>query len=479
MRRISWLMVLLLASLTPGSQTRLQADERPSVLLILADDLAFDAVHDRNPEVQTPHLDQLFRSGTTFSHCYNMGGWNGAICIASRTMLNSGRALWKAPQKKAEVQALVQQRQFLSQMLHDSGYFTCMTGKWHLPVPPDKVFDAVKNPRGGMPHDSEQYGRPVPGVQETWSPSDPKFGGYWTGGKHWSEVTADDAVEFVHQASHRSVPTFFYVAFNAPHDPRQSPAEYVARYPRQNVTVPRDFLPDYPYRDAMGLTNLRDENLAPHPRTPEAVQTHRSEYYALITHLDDQIGRILKSLDETGLREKTIICFTADHGLSIGHRGLLGKQNLYDPSVRVPFVISGPGIAAGTVRDEPIYLQDIMPTFLDIAGVSVPQSVDFRSLWPVLHGQAGPARQAIYGAYTTTQRMIRTDRYKLILYPLAQRARLFDLQADPDEMHDLLAGENPPPAARDQAALLFEKLLKLQHETGDTLDLPAAFPQFK
>ena len=113
---------------------------------------------------------------------------------------------------------------------------------------------------------------------------------------------------------------------------------------------------------------MRDEDLAPFPRTAFAVQTHRREYYAAVTHLDAQIGRILDALEKSPAAANTYVFFTADHGLSCGEHGLMGKQNLYDASVRVPFIVAGPGVPAGKKIDAPVYLQDAMPTVLKLAG---------------------------------------------------------------------------------------------------------------
>ncbi len=170
------------------------------------------------------------------------------------------------------------------------------------------------------------------------------------------------------EATQREEPFFMYLAFNAPHDPRQSPQSYLDRYPVEQVSVPENFQPLYPFADAIGCgKGLRDERLAPFPRTPHAVQVHRREYYALITHMDAQIGRILESLQATGKADNTWIFFSADHGLAVGQHGLLGKQNMYDHSVRVPFMVVGPNVAADRRIDEPIYLQDVMPTTLELA----------------------------------------------------------------------------------------------------------------
>ncbi len=314
----------------------------------------------------------------------------------------------------------------------------------------------------------EAYHRPKADGSDPWDPTDPKFGGHWSGGKHWSEALADDAEMLLRQAADRDKPFFMYLAFNAPHDPRQSPGEYINRYALNDIRLPANFQPDHPNREAIGCTEAtRDEALAPIPRTEHAVRTHRREYFAIISHLDAQIGRILAALDETGKAENTVVFFTSDQGLAVGHHGLMGKQNLYDHSVRVPFTVAGPGIAKDRRVTTPIYLQDIMPTTLELAGVPVPEQVQFKSLLPLLRGERIRQYDAIYGAYMNLQRMVCANGFKLIYYPPLDQRVLFDLNNDPEEMHDL----SEDPAHAERMADLWRKLLALQDEMGDTLAL--------
>ena len=164
---------------------------------------------------------------------------------------------------------------------------------------------------------------------------------------------ANETMGFLENASASENPFFMYIAFNAPHDPRQSPKEYVDMYPVDEIALPANFLPEYPYKDKMGCSKtLRDEMLAPFPRTEYAVKVNRQEYYAIITHMDAQIGRILKKLEETGQSDNTYIFFSADHGLSVGQHGLLGKQNMYEHSLRPPMIIVGPDIPEGKKKYE-------------------------------------------------------------------------------------------------------------------------------
>ena len=260
-----------------------------------------------------------------------------------------------------------------------------------------------------------------------------------------------------------------YIAFNAPHDPRQSPQEFLEKYPVSRIKLPQSFMPEYPYKDAIGCgPSLRDEKLAPFPRTEYSIQIHRREYYSLITHLDQQIGRILDSLEKSGLADNTYVFFTADHGLAVGNHGLVGKQNMYDHSIRVPFLVTGPQVKRDHRISAPIYLQDVMATTLELASVPKPSTTDFHSFLPLLRGETDRSHyDAIYGAYLQLQRCVVMDQWKLIVYPAAGVTRLYNLNNDPLELKDVASD----PANTDRKKVLFQKLLTLQSEFGDKMSL--------
>lgn len=452
-------------------------DKAPNIMFIFADDQMFKTVHSLgNDEVQTPNLDKLVGNGVTFTHAYNQGSWTGAVCVASRTMLNTGLFLWHAQKVDRKTDALYrQQGKLWPQLLEKAGYETFMTGKWHVKADAEAAFEFTKNIRGGMPKQTKEgYNRPIEGQPDPWKPWDKKFGGYWQGGRHWSEVLGDDAVGFIEQASKSDKPFFMYLAFNAPHDPRQSPKEYVDKYPLEKVKVPESFLPEYPYKDAIGCgKGLRDEKLAPFPRTHYAVKVNRQEYYAIITHMDAQVGLILDALEKSGKADNTYIFFSADHGLAVGHHGLMGKQNLFDHSVRVPLIVAGPGISKNKKNNAAVYLQDIMPSTLQLAGVDKPDHVQFKSLMPLIEGKVNQSYEAVYGAYLGVQRMVTEGAYKLILFPKIKKVLLFNIKADPLEMKNL--ADNPK--YRRVIKKLFARLLELQKETGDELDLKSVYPE--
>lgn len=320
------------------------------------------------------------------------------------------------------------------------------------------------------------YGRPTGPDDLEWLPQDTVNGGFWEGGKHWSEVVRDDALDYLDMAAKSDHPFFMYLAFNAPHDPRQAPQRFQDMYPLDSIEVPANFLPEYPFKDHMGNSpKLRDEALAPYPRTEYAVKVHRKEYYALVTHMDEQIGKILNALEASGKLENTYIFFTADHGLSVGHHGLIGKQSMFDHSIRIPLMVMGPNIPKGKIFDQDIYLQDIMPTTLELADVEKPDYVQFNSLMDIITNDKAQSHYAdgVYGAYTDTQRMIRKDGYKLLVYPKIKKVLLFDMKSDPHEMNDLAE----LPEYEDKVNTMFKDLLKLQEEMGDELSLKSIYEE--
>lgn len=483
--------VLLLSSV---AIVQAKIEKKPNIVLIFADDMTYQSLGcTSNGEVITPNLDRLRSQGTYFSHAYNQGGYNGAISTASRSMMNTGRYLWKAMDqvqgqlgggnnwpKGVERYVPVKPKgpvTLWSQYMEKEGYETYMTGKWHVPIGAEGVFNHVRHIRPGMPNQSKDgYARKfIKGMADKWTPTDTIYGGYWKGGKHWSEVLKDDALDYISNAENQKKPFFMYLAFNAPHDPRQAPQEYQDMYPLEDIKVPKNFIPIYPYCEEMAAgRGLRDERLAPFPRTRRSVKVNRKEYYALITHLDAQIGIILDALEKTGEMDNTYIFFTADHGLAVGDHGFIGKQNEYEASIRVPLMMVGPGIKKDKQVDSFVYLQDIMATALDLAGSDAVNKVDFKSFLKLAEGKTTETRDAIINCYVGCQRMVRTDKYKMIIYPNANMVRLYNEVKDPLEMHDLAQNPKNIPLMNK----LFEKFKKLQKEVSDPLDVTPYFNYF-
>lgn len=449
--------------------------ERPNFLFMIADDLTFRGVRAMgNSEVHTPNLDSLMSRGCMFTHCFHQGSWSGAVCVPSRTMLNSGLTAFRA-RKEIETTPL------WGETFGKAGYNTFLIGKWHLSKTTlARSFKETGPVSGGMFESGPSaYTRPSPG--NTWTPWDTSRKGQWLHTKEWEKaefekagkdeirhsaaVWADGAVEHLQEAAKGPEPFMMYVGFNSPHDPRQAPRDVVERYPQARIEVPPNYLPEHPFDQ--GDHKVRDELLAPFPRTREAVQLHRSEYYAHITYMDAQVGRILDALEKSGKAANTYIIFTADHGLAVGQHGLMGKQNLYDHSVRMPYVIAGPGIPRKKV-DALMYQHSTFATTCELGGIPLPKSVEFPSLTGLIHGSVKEQHDAMFCWYRTFQRSVRTHEHKLIVYPEAGVTQLFDIVKDPWETSDVSS-------RREYAAVkghLLDRLRKFQRDLGDDFCKP-------
>jgi arylsulfatase A-like enzyme len=434
---------------SPAVPQAAPATRPPNIVVILADDYRADAIGvSGNRYVRTPTLDRLAAAGALLTGAYNMGGFQGAICTPSRAMLMTSLAL-------TTVDEHLEGQATWPEQFARSGYRTFITGKWHNGAASlARVFErgravfvgGMANPYG-VPVQDFSRGGPAP-VTRTLE-------------KHDSEVFADEALAFLRE-QRAGQPFLCYVAFKAPHDPRVAPPVWHDRFRATPPPAPANFLPEHPFDN--GELQIRDELLLPRPRTEAAVRKELADYYASIGHLDEQIGRVLAELNRSGLAKDTIVVFSGDNGLAIGSHGLLGKQNLYEHSVRVPLILAGPGVPRGVRSEGLCYLQDVFPTLADLAGVPPIANTFGRSLRPLLDDPGAAFRPTVFTAYRDVQRAIRDGRFKLIRYPRIDRIQLFDLRADPLEREDLAGRpEHTGTVARMRAALKEE-----QARLGDT-----------
>jgi arylsulfatase A-like enzyme len=277
---------------------------------------------------------------------------------------------------------------------------------------------------------------------------------------------ADAAIEFLQNHDGKK-PFFVYVPFTAPHDPRQPPPSYREMYYRNLPPLPANFLPQLPF-DNGAMNGGRDENLGAWPRTEAMIRDQLAEYYGLITHLDEQIGRILSALNKSGQANNTIIIFAADNGLALGSHGLLGKQSVFEHSMRTPLIIAGPGIPRSKSTRAFTYLLDIFPTICDLLGVEPPTDLEGESLRPLWEGKKASLRDSVFLPYLQVQRAVRDERWKLIAYPKIGHLQLFDLQKDPHETNNLIGR----PEAAEHVTRLLKLMMQWQARVGDTLELP-------
>lgn len=449
----SLLSILLLGSCVPGEQTAKDQStnsEKPNVLFLFADDQRADALGcSGNPYIRTPNIDELATQGVRFSNNYVMGGHHGAICAPSRAMLMSGKSLF-------HVYDVLDGVSTMPMHFAKEGYQTFGTGKWHNSKASfEASFQQGRNVFiGGM---SDHFNVPCRELVDG-KLTEPVRKGFST------DLFADVANEFLEDYAQgdRTNPFFCYVAFTAPHDPRSPRPDYIGMYSDESMPLPGNFKKYHPFEfDHM---TIRDENLAPWPRTPEIIQASIADYYALISHVDERVGDLIETLKKQDLYDNTIIVYAADNGLAVGSHGLLGKQSLYEHSMKVPLIISGPGVPSDKVSEALVYLYDVFPTLAGLCNLPAPEGVDGKSLVPVIQGETDHVRTSLFTAYRHTVRAVRTDEWKLIRYPERDYTQLFNLKDDPLELNNL-AGD---PAYQSKQEELKQMILDWQVETDDT-----------
>jgi arylsulfatase A-like enzyme len=425
--------------------------QKPNVLILFADDQRADALGcSGNSYIKTPNIDKLAAEGVRFTNSYVMGGHHGAICAPSRAMLLTGKSLYN-------VYDVLDGVTTMPMFYARNGYETFGTGKWHNGI---KSFEASFQRGenvfiGGM---SDHYNVPCRTLGSDGKLTEPVMKGFST------DLFADAAIGFLDRYSKgkKEKPFFCYVAFTAPHDPRSPRKDYIGIYPDETIPLPGNFKKFHPF--VFDDMLVRDENLAPWPRTPEVIQASLADYYALITHLDSRVGDIIETLKRENLYDNTIIVYAADNGLAIGSHGLLGKQDLYEHSMKVPLIIRGKGIPRQKVSDAFVYLYDLFPTLAHLCNLPEPDGVDGKDLTSVIFGEKVNVRTSLFTTYRNTVRAVRDREWKLIRYPERHYTQLFNLKNDPLEINNL-AGN---PLYKSKVDEMMKLIIVWQKQTGDT-----------
>jgi len=445
--------------------------DKPDLLFFFTDDQRFDTLHALgNDQIHTPNLDALVARGTTFTRAHIPGGTCDAVCMPSRAMLHSGRTLFHLDR---EGQEIPEAHTTLGECFRAAGYTTFGTGKWHngrssfarsfscgdeiffggmgdhWNVPAYR-FDPTGNYQGKCPFVAE----PVHSNKLTYRDCD-----HIEAGKHSTDLFVDASLRFL-ETRNTAEPFLMYVSLMAPHDPRTMPKRFLELYDPKEIPLPGNFLPEHPIDT--GALKIRDEMLAEFPRDPDEIRRHIAEYYAMISHLDHALGRLVAALEAKGELENTIIVFAGDNGLAVGQHGLMGKQNLYDHSVRVPLVFAGPGVPQDRQSDGLVYLLDIFPSLCELSGVEVPESVEGKSVVPCLTDDTAKTRSSLLLSYADGIRGVTDGRHKLIEYACGE-TQLFDLSLDPMEIENIAAREDSSTVLQQ----LRQTLLSLSKEWED------------
>jgi arylsulfatase A-like enzyme len=329
----------------------------------------------------------------------------------------------------------------LAGTLQKSGYHTCYSGKWHNDGHPMQrgytTTSGLYSSGGGKgitQPETDDRGRPLTGYRG-WTFKDDQNKAELDKGVGLqpdnSRHIADGAIHAI-QTAPKDKPWLVHVNFAFPHDPRQWPAGMKNCYAPAKMPLPANFAAKHPFDH--GNIDGRDEQLLPTPRVKSEAREELAIYYAMITDLDAQLGRILAALSSP---DETIIIFTADQGLALGSHGLLGKQNQYEHSIRSPLILCGPGLPKNERSTALVTLHDLFPTLCELSGTTIPPTVTGKSLAPLLRHQTDRVHDFVTGMFTDTQRMICDEGWKFVLYPKANREQLFDLQTDPQELYDL------------------------------------------
>lgn len=450
---------------------------RPNVVFLITDDQRFDTINALgNSEIETPNLDYLCQRGVAFTNAYIMGATSGAVCMPSRAVYNTGRSLFRIEGKGERIPP---EHTTMGEHFGLNGYYTFGTGKWHSDGDSfiRSFADGANIFLGGM---DDHWNMPVcdyPADGVFPEPEERPWDG-GTGepgmkarrfdrvarGVHSTELFARSAIEFLHNYS-GDAPFFLYAAFTAPHDPRSAPQSFRTKYDPANLTLPDNYSPRHPFYNG---DDGRDEHIVPHPYLPDRIRRETADYYAMVSHYDHWVGEIIDGLKVAGELDNTIIVHTADHGLAVGRHGLMGKQSLYEHSIHVPLLLSGPGIPEDERRDTFVSSVDLFSTLCDLTEFEPPSSAEGHSFRNAMKDSTLVHRDHILTAFLDIHRAVRDRRYKLIEYVVdgVRHTQLFDLFRDPAETVNLA---NDPAYAGIRSSL-FDRLVAWRKEYGDPAD---------
>ncbi len=463
------LLLLLLTLFTViGSGSSALAAEKPNILYIIVDDQSPFDLKPYNPtsQLDAPNIEQLARDGMVIENAYQMGSWVGAVCTASRHMVMSGRTVWHIPNKRGRKENPNQtnpklvppglEQNTLAAVFNRAGYSTMRTCK------NGNSYEAA-NKQFTVRRDATKRG----GTDES--------------GSAWHAEQVLDYLSERQQAGDED-PFMIYFGLSHPHDTRDGKPELLAKYGASNhkdqnspppgsdkqPPLPINYLPAHPFHH--GQPGLRDEEKVSgvwNRRDEHTIRNEIGRQFACSENIDIQIGRVLEKLEAMGELDNTYIVYTSDHGMAIGRHGLQGKQNLYDHTWRVPMIVKGPGITAGTRAKGNVYLLDTLATLCDFAGIKSPETNEGLSFKPIAEGKKETSRDTLYGVYCggtkPGMRCVRRGDWKLIKYDVldgtVRKTQLFNLAENPHEFLDghrlesvqFLAGCSPKPNQRNLA----------------------------
>jgi arylsulfatase A-like enzyme len=420
------------------------AGKRPNILIIMADDHSAKAVSAYGSKVnRTPHIDRLYNEGARFDHCLCVN----SLCVPSRASILTGKYGHKNG-VPGYFNRLDPRQVTFPMLLQRSGYHTGIIGKWHLSV------DDIKNPPRGF-----DYWCVLPGLGDYNDPDmfdmgvRKKFPGYVT------EIITDRSIDFIRQRD-RDKPFLLFCTHKAPHQIWEPDEAHAHLYDEVRFPEPENMLDDHATKPQAvkgkkrTLLQLARTFAAKHYPTgsldtrgmdenavKQAVfQKYIRDYLGCVAALDDSVGRLLKTLEDEGILEDTLVVYTSDQGEMLGYHGWYEKRMFYEESIQMPLLVRYPAeIRPRTVVDRMALNIDFAATFLDYAAVPIPSDLQGQSLRPLLQGKTVPAwRKSMFYLYYHEDMEpknygVRTERYKLIHYPYKNEWELLDLGKDPLE----------------------------------------------
>ena len=429
------LLTALALCLATAAAAQDEAKRRPNFLFIIADDQSpLDLrIYDPSSRCDTPVIDRLAAEGMVLDGAYHMGSWSGAVCTPSRHMVMCGRTVWHLPRRGIKGE---QQNPLCPEDLADHTMAAVFNGAG---------YDTMRTCKQGNSYKAANAKFTVVRDKTCRKGTDDD-------GSAWH---AQQVLDYLGQrvAAKDRDPFLIYFGFSHPHDPRWTTPELGEKYGADNNAVPeqpnpkapplpKNWLPAHPFHH--GHPGLRDEVSVQNVRRRRDAATIRNELgrqFACNENIDRQIGRVLDKLQAMGELDNTYVIYTADHGMAIGRHGLQGKQNLYEHTWRVPFVVRGPGIAAGSRAPGNVYLLDVLDTLCDLADIEAPQTTEGESFRAVLEGKQAVTREVLFGVYAggtkPGMRSVRKGDWKLIEYDAidgdVRETQLFHLGDNPNE----------------------------------------------
>lgn len=459
------------ASISGNNPAHAASSQRPNILLLIADQHRGDCLGvDGNPAVFTPHLDRIAREGARFCHAYSCV----PSCTPARAALLSGLGPWRngMPGYSKIPESYPKE---MPRMLADDGYQTCAIGKCHFyPQRNGHGFQQMILDESGRvqhPEFKSDYRAWFDSVAPHLNPDATGIGWNDYRGRpyalpeelHPTRWTGDVAVNYI-AGYDRANPFFLQVSFARPHSPYDAPQRFYELY--RERPVPERRLGDWCGRYAP--RSWENNDIWHGDMGAEATRNSRIGYYGNVTFIDEQVGRILNALEKKGMLENTLILMTADHGDMLGDHHLWRKTYAYEGSARIPFLVRWPENMVqgerGQVREEPVELRDVLPTFLEAAGIGGSEDMDGRSVLALLAGTSAQWRSHIDLEHdicydkTNHWSALTDGRTKYVFHALDGEEMLFNLQEDPGECVNLASRSDHADVLADWRNRLVEHL---------------------